>query len=390
MNAEGERVILLRYGELYLKGGNRPFFEQTLIRNVKAALRGIEYRFEETRGRYIVSEYAPGTERELCARLRCVSGLHSYSTALRVTASLDAICAAALGLAPDTGTFKCVCNRADKSFPLTSPAAAGAVGEFILSHKPALSVDLSAPRAQIFIDIRETGFAYVYGAAETLTGGLPVGTGGRALVLLSGGIDSPVAAYMMAKRGMRVEFAHFHSYPYTSPEAREKVVALARKLVPYTGDTALHTAGFTEIQEAIHAHCDESYMITVTRRFMLRTACAIARKTGAQALVTGESLGQVASQTVESITVTNAAASLPVLRPLIGMDKSEIIDIARRIGTYDISILPYEDCCTVFLPKKPVIRPTTERAEKEESKLNAEDLLARAECKTEKITGDPL
>ncbi|MDR1094360.1 MAG: tRNA 4-thiouridine(8) synthase ThiI [Clostridiales bacterium] len=374
-----ERIILLRFGELFLKGGNRPFFERALIGNIKTALDGHEYEFEATRGRYIVSNYDPARERAIADSLADVIGLHSLSIAFKIKTDLDALLEAALALSPEIGAFRCTCHRADKTFPLNSQEFVREEGAYILSKKPALKVDLHTPQVEIFTDIRDDGTSFVYDNERILLGGLPVGTAGRGLVLLSGGIDSPVAAFQMAKRGLKPVYLHFHSHPYTSAAAREKVISLARALRRFTGAAELHLASFTEIQETLRKACAENYSVVLLRRMMIRMANRVAAKAGCLALVTGESLGQVASQTAESIAVTDAVAAPPVLRPLIGSDKGEIIAAARRIGTYDISVLPYEDCCTVFLPKNPVIRPTAERAEEEEGKLDVEGLLNRVQ-----------
>jgi len=374
-----ERIILLRYGELFLKGGNRHFFERTLIGNIKAALAGFKYNLIITRGRYIVSDYDAAFESALAGKIKDVIGLCSMSIAYRIKTDPDILFQANLSLAPDSGTFRCTVHRADKTFALNSQEFAAQAGAYILSHKPALRVDLHKPKTEIFTDIREDGYSFVYDNETPLLKGLPVGTAGRALVLLSGGIDSPVAAFQMAKRGLKPVYLHFHSYPYTSAAARQKVIDLARALRRFTGATELYTAGFTEIQETIGRKCAENYAVTLLRRMMLRMANRIAARAKCSALVTGESLGQVASQTVESITVTNAAALFPVFRPLIGSDKEEIIAIARSIGTFEISVLPFEDCCTVFLPKNPVIKPTLARAAAEEAKFDFEGLLARVE-----------
>ena len=248
----------------------------------------------------------------------------------------------------------------------------------IFSRRPALVVDLFHPQHVVNIDIRENGKTFVYSETIKAVNGMPVGTGGKAVVMLSGGIDSPVAAYMMAKRGMSLRAVHFHSFPYTSLQAKEKVLDLAKLIKKYTLRMTVDVVSFTEIQTAIHEKCPEEYMITIMRRFMMRIAERIARMNGCGAVVTGESLGQVASQTLESITSTNSVANIPVFRPLIGFDKEEIIEIAERIGTFKTSILPYEDCCTIFLPKKPVTKPRLDAVLKVESALDVETLVNNA------------
>lgn len=254
------------------------------------------------------------------------------------------------------------------------------MGEAILSAHPSLQVDLHNPQHTVWVDVRENGTAYVYGSVQEGAGGMPVGCAGKGLLLLSGGIDSPVAGYMMAKRGLCFDAIHFHSYPYTSERAKEKVIRLAAQMQKYCGKIRLFSIPVTKIQEEIHARCTDSYMITLLRRAMMRLAEKTAQRFHCDCLINGESLGQVASQTLESITVTNATVpNIPVFRPLIGMDKQEIIDIAQKIDTYETSVLPYEDCCTVFLPDSPATRPTLRRAEEEESKMeNYEELLSEA------------
>ena len=256
----------------------------------------------------------------------------------------------------------------------------------ILENNSQIKVDLHNPEVVVSIDIRENGYTYIFSDVIKALGGMPVGTAGRGLVLLSGGIDSPVAAFKVAKRGMQVTAIHFHSYPYTSEQAKNKVIELAKLVKPYTQIHKLICIKFTNIQEEIHKHCDSEFMITIMRRFMVRIAEKVANMYKCQALVTGESLGQVASQTIESITSTNSVAkTLPILRPLICMDKEEIVEVAQKINTFETSILPYEDCCTVFLPKFPVIKPKLEKVMKEESKLDIERLVDEAVANLEEI-----
>lgn len=371
-----DRVIVLRYSEIHLKGKNRMFFENILKKNILEKLKGCECRTEFHYGRYIVSDYAEDDENELIERLRTVFGLYSLSPGLRTSADIDDIASAALAIAPSSGTFRVTVNRADKTLPYTSVMLASETGGRLLDAYPGLSVDLHSPESTIYVDVRDRTTAYIYGESILCAGGMPVGSAGKGLSLLSGGIDSPVSTYMMAKRGLRLTELHFWSYPYTSLEAKEKVIELAHILHKYTGDTELIVIPFTKVQEAIHKFAEPNYMITLVRRAMMRIAEKIAKKTGCGCIINGEDLGQVASQTLESITVTNSVIKdLPVFRPLIGFDKSEIIEISKRIGTYDTSIKPFEDCCTVFLPESPATKPTIRRSESSESRITDYDAL---------------
>ncbi|MFQ7035953.1 MAG: tRNA uracil 4-sulfurtransferase ThiI [Candidatus Borkfalkia sp.] len=283
-----------------------------------------------------------------------------------------------LFVAPKNGTFK-VENRADKRFPLNSMQLNAHIGGKILEAVPSLEVDVHAPEKTVHIDVRENGTALVFSDLQKGAGGMPVGTAGRGLLLISGGIDSPVAGHMIAKRGMNVDCLHFHSYPYTNLQAKEKVVELTRILGRYAAGVTLYTVSVTHIQEEIHKHCPEDMMITLVRRFMMRIAERLAKQIGAQCLITGESLGQVASQTIEGMTSSNAVVKdMPVLRPLVGFDKTEIVERSKAMGAFETSILPYEDCCTVFLPKHPLIRPKLEQVEAQENKLGVETLIEEA------------
>ncbi len=374
-----EKLIILRYGELYLKGKNRGWFEKVLINNIKNALHGVKYAFEKTQGRYLVSGYAAADESVLIERLKKIAGLHSLSIAYKIPTDWEEIVKTCVSLAPAKGTFKVDCNRADKTFKYKTPYIAAEIGYHVLQSNPGLSVDVHTPESVINLDIRENGSTYIYSEKFPCIGGLPVGVSGNGMVLLSGGIDSPVAAYKMLKRGLNIRAVHFESYPYTSISAQEKAVDLAKRLKGHAGNIDLYMVPFKEIQDEIHKNCAEAYMITIMRRFMMRIAEVLAKKHNCGCLITGESLGQVASQTVPGITVSNAVLeSLPVLRPLIGCDKEEIMREARFIGTYDISIRPYDDCCTVFLPENPVIAPDTETAAGCEAKLDIDGLVSRA------------
>ncbi len=374
-----EKVIIVRYCEIHLKGKNRGYFEQVFMNNLEKALAGIRHEIRRPSGRYVVENFAAERADEICERIRKVFGVHTLSVGVKVEADLDAIFAQILEISPDEGTFKIETNRADKHFPLDSMEINRELGGRLLGKKPQLKVDVKTPQTVLHVDIRENGTALVFEGIVKGAGGMPVGTAGKGMLLLSGGIDSPVAGYMIAKRGMRLEGLHFHSYPYTNMQAREKVEELARILSGYTGGMTLHIVSVTHIQEEIHKKCPEEMMITLLRRFMMRIAERLSKETGAQCIVTGESLGQVASQTIEGMTSSNdVVKDMPVLRPLIGFDKTEIIEKARMIGTYETSVLPYEDCCTVFLPKHPLIKPDLHKVRKAEAVLDVEGLIEEA------------
>ena len=372
------KVVIIRYGEIHLKGNNKEFFESVLVSNIKRVLADYKYEFSRSNARYIIRKFDETRLDEIVDAVKCVFGVHSLSIAEEVDTDLSKICQSALRFAPQSGTFKVNTNRADKRFPIPSMKVSAEVGGVILEHNPDLKVDLLNPEHTVSIDIRENGKTFVFSDTIKAVNGMPVGTGGKGIVMLSGGIDSPVAAYMMAKRGMSLRAVHFHSFPYTSMQAKQKVLDLAKIVKKYTLRMTVDVVSFTEIQTAIHDKCPEEYMITIMRRFMMRIAERIARMNGAGAVITGESLGQVASQTLESITSTNSVATIPVFRPLIGFDKDEIIEISQRIGAFETSILPYEDCCTIFLPKRPVTKPRLSAVEKVESVLDVETLVNNA------------
>lgn len=370
------KAILLRFGELFLKGDNRHLFESMLIRNIKTKLAGEVFKFEKTFGRYVISSYEENRENAIVEKLKQVFGLYSLSVANEVDAVVETISKEVEKIPVGNKTFKVFVKRADKKFPLSSMEFAKKLGGEVLSKNPKAEVDLYNPQVEIHIDIRLNGKAYIFHDTIKCQGGLPLGCAGKGLLLLSGGIDSPVAGYLVGKRGLEIEALHFHSYPYTSELARDKVLTLAKELVPYVGKIKLHIVSFTKVQEMIHMNCSPEYMITIMRRIMMRVAERICERNNLGAIVTGESLGQVASQTMQSMTVTGGVVEYkPIFRPCITMDKEEIMKISKDIGTYETSILPYEDCCTVFLPKNPVIKPTLERCEKEESKLNVQALV---------------
>ncbi|MBO5851911.1 MAG: tRNA 4-thiouridine(8) synthase ThiI [Clostridia bacterium] len=374
------KVLIVRWCEIHLKGKNKGFFEKLLFDNIKHAIKDIDCKLVRIQGRYLIENLRDFDVEYCIAKLKTVSGIHSVSLATCVDTSLENIKAVATEICKDkTGTFKVETKRADKKFEINSVELSKMIGGEILRSNKDLSVDVHNPNFTVFIDIRETKQTLIYTSVIKMMGGMPVGSSSKGLVMLSGGIDSPVASYMMIKRGMKLEAVHFHSYPYTGEMAKQKVVELAEIISSYNQGMTLHVVKFTEIQEAIHEKLPEEYMITMMRRFMMRISERIANKRGLSAIITGECLGQVASQTIESITSSQSVVKvLPVLRPLIGFDKLEIIDIATNIGTYETSVLPYEDCCTVFLPKYPLIKPKLEKVEYYESLLDVEGLIENA------------
>ena len=374
-----DRTILIRFGEIFLKGNNRSFFESTLIKNIKRSLKGYKFTFVKTSGRYLIEDYDVDVEDQIVDILTKVTGIHSLSVATKCETEIDKIGALCVKEAEGLrGTFRISVKRANKRLPKTSTEYAAELGGYVLDSNKDLSVDLIDFDYEIFVDMRENGETFVFRDKIMGAGGMPVGTAANAISLLSGGIDSPVATYMMAKRGAKMYAVHFHSYPYTSEMAKEKVIDLAKKIKPYTGSMVVFVIPFTHIQKEIHENCPAEYMITIMRRFMMRIAERLANENNCKSIVTGESLGQVASQTMESILVTNEGINLPIFRPLIGMDKTEIIEIAKKIDTFDLSILPYEDCCTVFLPKNPVIKPHLDLIKKAESVLDFDALIQEA------------
>ncbi len=374
-----EKVIIIRYCELYLKGKNRGYFERLFAVNIERSLKGIRHELRRKSGRYLIEGFEEDDVDRILAKLCKVFGIHTLSVAYKVTSDFDNIYAAARLVAPVCGTFKVETHRADKSFPMNSMQLSAAIGGRLLDDVKSLTVDVHSPEHVVNIDVREDGTSLVFGSFIKGAGGMPVGSAGKGLLLISGGIDSPVAGHMIAKRGMSLDCVHFHSYPYTNMQAKEKVIDLAKVLSEYACGMNLHVIKVTHIQEEIHKKCNGEYMVTLLRRFMMRIAEKIAESCGAQCIITGESLGQVASQTIEGMTSSNAVIErLPVLRPLCGFDKNEIIERSKDIGTYDISILPYEDCCTVFLPKHPVTRPKMEDVLSEEAKLDVQALVAEA------------
>ena len=347
------KVFLLRFGELFLKGDNKKVFEAALEKDIKKKLEDIPCVFKKTQGRYIISNFEERMTGEINRRLSHVFGLCSYSLADEIETSREEIELFLSKINLKGKTFKVELKRADKSFPLTSMEYVKILGAVVLENNPTSKVDLYEPQETIYVDIRMNKKTYIFKDVIKGQGGLPLGTSGKALLLLSGGIDSPVAGYMMAKRGLYLNALHFYSYPYTSEKAKEKVFRLAKKLTGFVGHIKVHAISFTKVQESIHMNCSPEFMITIMRRIMMRIAERICEREGLGAIITGESLGQVASQTMQSMTVTNSVIrNLPVFRPCVGMDKEEIVKIAKDIETFDISIEPYEDCCTVFITRE--------------------------------------
>ena len=360
-------VILIRFNEIHLKGGNKKYFIKLLHNNIKTALKDFDSKIENIQNRLVVRDY--DDEDGIIENLKCVFGIHSISKAVEMDNDVNLIEDFISNLHLDSKTFKCEVNRADKSFPIKSNDFAARLGELILKNND-IKVDIHSPETTIYVDIRENGKTFIFHEIIYAYSGLPLGETRDGLLLLSGGIDSPVAGFCMAKRGLRQDILHFDSFPYTSPQAKEKVITLARDIKKFTGSKYMYICSMTKLQEEFHIKCDTEYAINLLRRSMIRVANILCEKYKYKAIVTGESLGQVASQTIESLTTTNAVAKYPVLRPLISFNKEEIINIAKEIGTYQTSILPYEDCCTVFLPRNPIIKPKIKDAEHEEAKIN--------------------
>ena len=387
-----ENVIIIRYAEIHLKGLNRPFFEKALVNNAQAALNGIEGAVVRRGESRIYVENVP--EEHQTAAIEALSrvfGIHSISPAVRVPQDFDLAARVLADLVKqerthypqDTLTFRVSARRADKRFAMTSSQMAAAAGAVILEHVEGLKVNLGQPSLTAYLEMRNQ--AYCYTRVISGPGGMPVGCNGRAALLLSGGIDSPVAGCLIAKRGVSLVGVHFESFPYTSDKALQKVHDLTRLMARYTGTVRLHTIRFTDIQTALKQYCPHDYITVLMRRFMMRIAQHIARQEKCLALVTGESVGQVASQTLESIAATNNAADMPVLRPLVGMDKIEITQLAQRYGTFETSILPYEDCCTVFVPQHPVTKPKVEDLRNSEAMVDFECMIQKAMADTETL-----
>ena len=368
------KVILIRFNEIHLKGGNKKYFTKLLYNNIKDALNDYKCKIENIQNRILVRDFDDQTE--IINILRFVFGVHSISKAIELDTTVDKINEYISTIRLNGESFKCDVNRADKSFPIKSNEYEADLGEIVLKNNKDSRVDIHTPDTIIHVDIRENGKTYIFNEIIYAYSGLPLGETRDGLLLLSGGIDSPVAGFSMAKRGLRQDILHFDSFPYTSRLAKEKVISLAKIIKKYIGAKYMYICSMTKLQEEFHVNCKTEYAINLLRRSMIRVANMICDKYKYKTIITGESLGQVASQTVESLSSTNSVARYPVLRPLISFNKDEIINIAKEIDTYETSILPYEDCCTVFLPRNPVIKPKIKDAEYEESKVDLDQLLS--------------
>lgn len=378
-----KEILLCKYGEIILKGANRGFFEDKLCKELRYRSKKFG-NFNITRSQSTIMVEPIDEDADIDGMFeaaRKVFGIAAISRCAVAEKNMDSISDITRRYVPEflrgLRSFKVEAKRSDKTFPLDSPAISREIGGVILSVLPRLKVDVHKPDVVVKVEVREHK-AYIHAGQFKGAGGMPIGSNGNALLLLSGGIDSPVAGYMMAKRGLKIEALYFESFPYTSEQAREKVFDLAKAVSAYSGSIKVHVVSLTEIQEELVRKCEEDYFTLLLRRFMMRIARLVAKKYGCGALITGESLGQVASQTMEALAVTNPVAEMPVFRPCIGMDKEEIITISRSIGAFDISILPYEDCCTVFTPKHPRTRPELAKVEAQETALDIDGLVERA------------
>lgn len=379
-----KKLIMIKFApEIFLKGLNRGKFEKKLMDNIKNALSDVPYEIVKDQGRSFIESSEIDTVIE---KVKKIFGVSEVCVVNRVEKNMEDIQTEVLRQINESNpnSFKIKAKRADKSFPINSLDIDKEIGGFVLEHKSSIHVDVNSPECLVNVEIREGG-AYIYSAGIKGIGGMPYGTNGRTLLMLSGGIDSPVAGYMMARRGVELNCIYFHSHPYTSERAKEKVIELARILKGYTSKVILYVVPFTNIQMSIIEKCHEEELITHMRVFMTKIACQIAEINEIQSITTGESIGQVASQTMESLVVSNSPADRPVFRPLIAMDKIDIMDISRQIGTYETSILPYEDCCTIFVPKHPKTKPVLERIIKGEEVLPVDDLIKEAIENTQRI-----
>ena len=365
-----KRVILIKYGELSTKKGNRNFFINTLYRMINEKLKNFVVKIFKDRSRMYIEFHDEDLDK-IKEKLDSVFGIHMYHIAYIVDTNIEAIKELLISLVGnmDFKTFKVEVKRSDKSFSVHSQEMNRFLGGVVLKNKDNISVDVHNPDVLIKVEVREN-HSYIYFNAYKGAGGYPLGSQPRGLLMLSGGIDSPVAGYLAMRRGVPIDCVYFEAVPHTSLEARNKVIELSRKLAKYAVDINLHIVNFTKIQEEIYKNCHPNYCITIMRRMMYRIMEKLAKKYNALAIINGESVGQVASQTLTSMSVINEVTNMPVLRPVCCFDKLEIIDLAKKIDTYDISILPYEDCCTVFVPKHPVINPSLEQAKKEEEKFD--------------------
>ena len=390
----GDEIFLLKMGEMVLKGLNRRTFEERLMGNARRRLQKYgKFRIYSRQSITYVEPKEAGCDMDgAFATLSRLFGVVGLSRAKACEKTPEAILETAKTYLHDdlmaARTFKVESKRSDKTFPLTSIQLSQYVGGELNEAFPHIQADMHHPELTVHVEVRDFA-AYVHGDPAPGAGGLPVGVGGKAVSLLSGGIDSPVASWMMAKRGVALEMVHFFSYPYTSPEAREKVLTLAQLLTPWCGRLTVHVVPFTKIQEQLRLHCPEALFTLLMRRFMMRISERVAQRVGAHGLITGESLGQVASQTMEAMAVTGQVCTLPVFRPLVGMDKEEIVRTARKIGTFETSILPYEDCCTVFTPRHPKTHPKLEEITEAEAALDIEALVEEAVQGIERVVLDP-
>ena len=384
--------FLIKYGEIGIKGKNRYMFEDALVRQIRYALRGVDGNFlvHKCHGRVYVDCDGEYDYEETVESLKRVFGIVGICPVVRVkVAELEQLKKDVVSymeqMYPEKNfTFKVEARRANKRYPVNSMEINCALGEAVLDAFPDTKVDVHNPDVKLNVEIREE--VYIYSEIIPGPGGMPVGTNGSAMLLLSGGIDSPVAGYMIAKRGVEIEAVYFHAPPYTSERAKEKVVDLARLVSKYAGPIRLHVVNFTDIQLYIYEKCPHEELTIIMRRYMMRIAEQFAKKYGCLGLVTGESIGQVASQTMQSLAATNAVCTLPVYRPLIGFDKREIVDISQKIDTYEVSIQPFEDCCTIFVAKHPVTKPNVERMEKSEQNLTEKiDELVRTAVETAEV-----
>ncbi|MBR0140707.1 MAG: tRNA 4-thiouridine(8) synthase ThiI [Ruminococcus sp.] len=388
-----KEILLAKYGEMALKGLNKKTFEDVLVKNVKRRLRSLgKFDYSSAQSTLYITPLDENIDlSEVSERVGKIFGIATYCRACVCEKDFSDITEKSIEYLTDTlsgaKTFKVNAKRADKSFPMNSPEICAELGGILLEKFPNLTVDVKNPEITVTVEIRDTN-AYVHAENIKGAGGLPIGTSGKALLLLSGGIDSPVAGYMIAKRGVHIAAIHYVSPPYTSDRAQFKVEQLCEKMTAYCGGTAFFCVPFTEIQEAIKDNCPEEFFTIIMRRLMMEIAQRIAKKDNCIALVTGESIGQVASQTMAAMCCTDAVCKIPVFRPCIGMDKTEIIEIARKIDTFDISVQPYEDCCTVFTPRHPKVRPRLEDVEKAQANFDFEPLIQKAVENTEMKTFD--
>ncbi len=378
-----QELILLKYGELILKGLNRPTFEQILINNVKQSIKDLgNFNIKKRQATIYVEPLDANIDIEnTIERLKKVFGIAIINRVVKTEKDIQKIEETAVKYSKAAlkryKTFKVETKRSDKQFPLKSPEISKQVGAVILKDNPNLKVNVHKPEITINIEVREE-YAYISTQKIQGAGGLPVASNGKATLLLSGGIDSPVAGWMMAKRGVEIDAIYYHSPPYTGERAKEKVIELARILTNYCRKISLHIIPFTEIQLQIYDKCPDDQLTLIMRRIMMMIAEKVAVKNQSKAIITGESLGQVASQTIEALAVTNAAINMPIFQPLIGLDKNEIVEIARKINTFETSILPYEDCCTIFVPKRPQIKPKLDKLIKSEEAIDIDKLIKEA------------